>query len=186
MTRAVFWLDRDGTVVDDPGYLDDPARLVLLPGAARGVSRLNRLGTVVLVTNQSGIGRGYVSAATVDAIHRALVAELALEGGRLDGIEVCPHAPDAGCDCRKPAPGLVTRGRRALGPFDHEFVLGDKRADLELARAVGAISILVRTGEGRNTEHELVRTGELDGLCDHVFDDLDAAATWLATREDLQ
>lgn len=183
MTGTVFWLDRDGTVVDDPGYLADPAGLVLLPGAAGAVARLNRAGTVILVTNQSGIGRGYMSRADVDAVNAALVRELARAGARLDRVEVCPHAPDEACDCRKPRPGLVERGRAALGPFDREVVIGDKRADLELARATGCESVLVRTGEGQRTEQELRASGELERLCDLVCDDLAAAADRLAGGE---
>lgn len=176
MTRTVFWLDRDGTIVDDPGYLSDPRELVLLPGAAEAVAELNRIGTVVLVTNQSGIGRGYMSAEDVDAVHAALGAQLARAGARLDGIEVCPHSPDQGCDCRKPRPQLVVRAREALGPFDREILIGDKRADLELARATGSTAVLVRTGEGGATEAALIDAGELERWCDHVFDDLAAAA----------
>jgi len=84
MTRPVFWIDRDGTIVDDPGYLDDPAALVLLPGAAHAVARLNRLGELVLVTNQSGIGRGYTTREVVDAIHDELQRRLGEAGAHLE------------------------------------------------------------------------------------------------------
>jgi histidinol-phosphate phosphatase family protein len=173
-TRPIFWLDRDGTIVDDPGYLDDPGRLVLLAGAAQAVARLNRLGTVVLVTNQSGIGRGFMTRETVDRIHDALEEQLGASGARLDRIEVCPHAPAHGCDCRKPAPGLVLRARAVLGPGGTEYVIGDKPADVELARATGCVAVLVRTGEGAGTD---------GSLADHVAADLAGAVDWIEARE---
>lgn len=171
--RPVFWLDRDGTIVDDPGYLKDPSLLRLLPGAAAAVARLNALGTVVLVTNQSGIGRGYMSAADVEAVHAALGDALAAEGAHLDRIEICPHAPEEECSCRKPRAGMIQRARAELSPTGPEFVIGDKPADLELARATGCVSILVRTGEGRATESSGL------GLADHVAEDLSAAVDWV-------
>lgn len=181
MAGLVFWLDRDGTIVDDPGYLDDPAKLVLLPGAATAVARLNALGTVVLVTNQSGVGRGYMSAETVQAIHARLRQELADSGARLDRVEICPHTPDEGCDCRKPEPEMILRARRELPSASGEYVVGDKIADLKLARATGCIAILVRTGDGRDTEAGF--GGLPNPVCDHVADDLGAAVDWIESRE---
>lgn len=174
MSRPVFWLDRDGTIVDDPGYLDDPAALVLLPGAAEAVARLNRLGTVILVTNQSGIGRGYMTRQVVDAIHEELRRRLAEADAHLDGIELCPHHPDEGCDCRKPQPGMVLRARPGLGPHGNEYVIGDKEADVELAHAAGCIPVLVRTGEGAATD------GARAGF---VAADLASAVDWIESRE---
>jgi D-glycero-D-manno-heptose 1,7-bisphosphate phosphatase len=176
--RPVIWLDRDGTVVDDPGYLDDAARLVLLPGAAEAVRRLNQLGTVVLVTNQSGIGRGYMTRETVDEIHAELERRLSDFGAHLDGVEICPHRPDEECDCRKPRPGMVLRARAAIDARGTEYMIGDKAADLGLARATGCVAILVRTGEGRQTE-----LGLEPSAVDHVADDLAGAAEWIAARE---
>jgi histidinol-phosphate phosphatase family protein len=179
MSRPVFWIDRDGTILDDPGYLKDPGAVVLFPGVAEAVARLNAAGTVVLVTNQSGIGRGYMDRADVDAVHAVLAEHLAVAGGRLDRIEICPHTPDEQCGCRKPAPGMILRARFALGEFSAEYVIGDKLADLELARATGCVAILVRTGQGPETERELVQSDRVDELCDHVADDLTAAADWI-------
>jgi D-glycero-D-manno-heptose 1,7-bisphosphate phosphatase len=176
--RPIIWLDRDGTVVDDPGYLDDPGRLALLPGAAEGVRRLNEIGTVVLVTNQSGIGRGYMTRETVDEIHARLERRLSDSGAHLDAIEICPHRPDEQCDCRKPRPGMILRARAEFTARGAEYVVGDKAADVGLARAAGCVAILVRTGEGRETEPALD-----PGAVDHVADDLAAAAEWIASRE---
>jgi histidinol-phosphate phosphatase family protein len=179
MGAVVFWLDRDGTIVDDPGYLKDPGAVVLLPGAAEAVARLNRVGTVVLVTNQSGIGRGYMGRDDVDAVHTVVVERLGAAGAHLDHIEICPHAPDDHCSCRKPEPDMILRARAALGAFSVEYVIGDKVADLELARATGCHSILVRTGDGAETERALLESGRLGNLCDHVSDDLAAAVDWV-------
>ncbi len=185
MGTAVFWLDRDGTIVDDPGYLKDPGAVVLLPGAAEAVARLNQVGTVVLVTNQSGIGRGYMSRDDVDAIHAIVVERLEAVGAHFDRIEICPHAPDDQCSCRKPGPDMILRARAALGEFSIEYVIGDKVADLELARATGCYSILVRTGDGAATERTLMKSGHLGDLCDHVSDDLAAAVDWVLANGDL-
>ena len=174
MTRPVFWLDRDGTIVDDPGYLADPDALGLLPGAAAAVARLNGLGTVILVTNQSGIGRGYMTRDVVDAIHRELAKKLAAEGAHLDGIEICPHHPDEGCDCRKPKPGMVLRARPSLGAHGTEYVIGDKPADVELAHAAGCVPVLVRTGEGAETD---------GARAAFVGADLATAVDWIESRE---
>lgn len=179
MSTVVFWLDRDGTIVDDPGYLRDPGAVVLLPGAAEAVARLNQVGTVVLVTNQSGIGRGYMGRDDVDAVHAVVVERLGAAGAHLDRIEICPHTPDDHCTCRKPGPDMILRARSALGAFSAEYVIGDKLADLELARATGCHSILVRTGDGAATERKLMESGRLGDLCDHVSDDLSAAVDWV-------
>lgn len=144
MTFAVF-LDRDGTIVADKHYLADPAGLELLPNALEGLRELRALGArLVVVTNQSGVGRGYFPAETVDRMHERL-RELLAEGGvELDGLYVCPHAPDAGCDCRKPASGLFVQAAAELGlDLGESFVLGDKPADVEAGRRIGATPILI-------------------------------------------
>ncbi len=186
--RGVVWLDRDGTLVDDPGYLDDPAALRLIAGAAEAVARLNKAGlAVVLITNQSGIARGLMDRETVDRIHAALQAQLASVGGHLDGIYLCPHLPpelladgEEPCDCRKPEPGLVLRARREMALEGLPgVVVGDKEADIELARRVGCPSLLVLTGEGRRTwEHY---QGRSDGPS-HVSDDLAAGVDWIVAH----
>ena len=180
--RGVVWLDRDGTIVDDPGYLSDPDGLVLLPGAAEGVAALNRGGaTVVLVTNQSGIGRGLFTRQQLDAVHERLVQQLAAAGARLDDLRVCPHAPDPdgpGCSCRKPRPGLVLDARRELGieAGTPEVVVGDKAADVQLGARIGAPSVLVLTGEGARTLADLTDPPA------HVARDLGAAVPWILAQ----
>jgi histidinol-phosphate phosphatase family protein len=178
----VVWLDRDGTVLDDPGYLSDPAGLKFLPGAPEAIREWNGAGwTVVLVTNQSGIGRGLMQRSDVEAVHAELQRRLEERGAHLDHIEICPHAPSEGCDCRKPRPGMIERARARLAVPSAalQIVVGDKRADMELARAVGAHGVLVRTGEGASTEAAL-STEDLQP--EQVVDDLSAAARWSLDR----
>lgn len=151
---SVVVLDRDGVInVDRPDYVKTPAELEFIPGSLEAMARLTRAGhELVIATNQSGIGRGLYSAAAVDAIHRHLIREAARKGARISGIYVCPHAPLAGCDCRKPAPGLLRCIARDFGlPERNLIFIGDTAKDTEAARAVGARAILVRTGQGEQT-----------------------------------
>ena len=181
--RAVVWLDRDGTIVDDPGYLRDPGALRLLPGAGEAVSRLNAAGiTVVLVTNQSGIGRGLLTESDLRSVHAELQSRLASAGAHLDAIRHCPHLPDPllppgvrPCACRKPRPGMIEAARDGLGvpSGTPQFVVGDKPADVRLARAAGCRSVLVLTGEGRTTQRH--RNVEAD----HVALDIGVAVDWI-------
>jgi D-glycero-D-manno-heptose 1,7-bisphosphate phosphatase len=173
--RPFILLDRDGTLNVERDYLSDPDQLELLPGVPAALRRLRDLGFgLVVVTNQSGIGRGYFTSGTVDLIHDRLRCLLAAEGASLDGIYVCPHGPDDGCDCRKPLPGMVRQAAADWG-FDPKasIVIGDKDADIDLGRSVGARSILVRTGWGRDTERA--------GRCrpDAIVDDLPKAVDWI-------
>jgi len=146
-------LDRDGTLIEEVPYLADPWRVRLLPGAGQAVRLLRQMGLpMVLITNQSGIGRGYFELERLGEIHARLFALLAAEGATLDGVYCCPHRPEEGCPCRKPALGLLQQAARDLGlrPQD-AFVIGDKECDLELGRRAGATAILVETGWGRET-----------------------------------
>lgn len=147
-------LDRDGTINVEKEYLRSVEGLELLPNTAAGLRAMRELGLgLVVLTNQSGIGRGYFSAETVAGIHGALAGLLAAGGVSLDGIYVCPHGPEEGCACRKPAPGLAEQAARELGfRLADSFVIGDKAADIEMGRRVGATTILVRTGYGREVE----------------------------------
>lgn len=154
MNRAVF-LDRDGTVNEEVGYLRSLDLLKLIPGAAAAIGRLNRAGyKVVLVTNQSGVARGYFSESLVDAAHDLLAGMLKNEGAFFDSVYYCPHHPTAGnskhtvlCDCRKPATGLIDRAVKDLDiDRARSFVIGDKWSDVELGHRAGVRSILVRSG----------------------------------------
>ena len=149
-------LDRDGTLIVERHYLADPARVELLPGVAAGLHRLRAMGLgLAVVTNQSGIGRGYFDAACLERVHYSLQCLLEDEGVALDGIYFCPHVPAAGCGCRKPATGLVEQAAQELDfAPQHSFVFGDKVCDIELGRRVGATTFLVRTGYGVQVEAE--------------------------------
>jgi D-glycero-D-manno-heptose 1,7-bisphosphate phosphatase len=148
--RRFVLLDRDGTIIVERGYLSLPEQVELLPGAAEGLRLLRRLGLgLVVVSNQSAIGRGFFDESRLEAIHRRLRELLKAEGVELDAIYFCPHLPDAGCSCRKPETGLVQQAAREYD-FDpaQSFVIGDKECDIELGRRVGAVTILVQTGYG--------------------------------------
>jgi D-glycero-D-manno-heptose 1,7-bisphosphate phosphatase len=170
--RRFVLLDRDGTIIIEKEYLSSVEGLELLPNSVAGLAAMRGLGLgLVVLTNQSGIGRGYFSAETVAGIHRALAGLLAAGGVSLDGVYVCPHGPEDGCQCRKPAPGLAEQAARELGfRLADSFVIGDKAADIELGRRVGATTILVRTGYGRQVE------SDGGAGADYVADDLLDAA----------
>lgn len=141
----VVVLDRDGTLVIDRDYLDDPAGLEFAPGAADGLKWLfDRGHRLVVVTNQSGVGRGFFPLARLEAMNARLNAMVESIGARLEGIYFCPHAPEAGCGCRKPASDLMTRAATELG-FDpaRSVVIGDKLSDIEFGHRVGAMTILI-------------------------------------------
>lgn len=184
--RPAVFIDRDGTLTEEVGYVNHPSRLRLLPRSAAAVRRLNAAGiAVVVVTNQAGIARGYFSPDVLAAVNDALVGQLKDEGAHLDGVYVCPHHPTEGeppyrmaCECRKPKPGLLLRATADLGlDLTRSTLVGDKGSDLVAARAVGARAVLVLTGYGLG-EWEYRRRA-LPVPPDHVADDLLAAADWV-------
>jgi len=178
--RRFVVLDRDGTINVERGYLSSLDQVELLPGAACGLRAMRNLGLgLIVITNQSAVGRGYFHAARLEEIHARLRELLAGEGVTIDGIYVCPHTPEDGCSCRKPLPGLIELAAEELA-FDPTgcFVIGDKLSDIQLGSAVGATTLLVRTGYGAEaaTSREVV--------ADYVVDDLAAAAGVIASRLD--
>jgi D-glycero-D-manno-heptose 1,7-bisphosphate phosphatase len=183
LAPAVF-LDRDGTMIEDVGYLDSLSRIALYPWTVDAIRMLNRAAVpVVVVTNQSGIARGMFSEAFVGETHRNLDARLAAGGARVDAYYYCPHHPDGRidrytrrCDCRKPGRAMIDRAAadHGLDPA-RSFVVGDTWLDVQLGRAVGARAILVRTGAGAAAE-----THPPAGItADAVADNLAAAASWI-------
>jgi len=150
--RGAAFLDRDGTIVHDPGFLHDPAGVRLLPGAGEAIARLNRAGLlVVTVSNQSGIARGHYDAAAYHAVERRLDELLAAHDARLDAALFCPHFPPISgpCRCRKPGLQLFEQARDALGiDFGQSWWIGDRVSDVAPARVLGGRGILVLTGEG--------------------------------------
>jgi D-glycero-D-manno-heptose 1,7-bisphosphate phosphatase len=165
------FLDRDGTVSEEVGYLYSPSSYVVFPWTGPSVRRLNDAGfLVVLATNQSGVGRGYFSDDMVGRVHERLRNEIARAGGRLDAAYVCPHRPDEGCPCRKPHPGMLTRARDEMDiALEDSFMVGDRYTDVAAGKAAGTRTILVMTGDGR-IEHERHRDSEPQP--DHVADTL--------------
>ena len=180
---AVF-LDRDGTIIDDTGYLDRADDVVVYPWSADALRLLKRAGfAVVVITNQSGVARGLYAESAVHDVHAHLTAVLARGGAVVAGWYHCPHHVDAvdaayrlDCDCRKPKPGMLTRAAADLGlDLARSVVVGDRWSDVAAARAVGAAGVLVRTGVGARE----VRTPP-DGLAaDAIVPSLAEAAGWI-------
>ena len=166
-------LDRDGTLIRERFYLSDPDDVELLPGVVSGLRRLLRLELgLVILTNQSGIGRRFFDENRLKLIHDRLLGILRSSGIEVDGIYFCPHVPEAGCDCRKPNTGLLKLAAKDLG-FEPQasFVIGDKPCDIGLGRAVEATTFLVRTGYGSTF------AADPTVAADYIVDDLaDAAA----------
>ncbi|UDF30458.1 UNVERIFIED_ORG: HAD family hydrolase [Roseateles sp. XES5] len=169
MTKTIF-LDRDGTIIIDKGYLHDPLQVELEVGAAHGLMLMQQAGyRLVGVTNQSGVGRGYFSLAEAEACNRR-VDELLLEYGvEISAWFICPHAPDEACDCRKPLPGLVRQASEKFSiDYTSSFVIGDKDSDVLLAESSGMQGLLVLTGSGHSHADwaRATKTRSFDGLED--------------------
>jgi len=180
---AVF-LDRDGTLIEEVGYLDRIDRVALYPWSIDAVRALNRAGLrVVVVSNQSGVARGFFSEAVVEDVHRHIADLLEAGGARIDAYYYCPHHPDGKvtqyaqtCDCRKPGRGLVDRAVREfqIDPA-RSFVVGDRWLDVALARAVSAKGVLVRTGYGVSEESKPPENLTADAITDNLI----AAVAWI-------
>ncbi len=145
--RAVFF-DRDGTVVYDTGYLRSPSLIRFCPGAIRALYRLRRQGyALVLVSNQSGVGRGRISPADAQHVHDAIIKQLSKSKVKLDGAYYCFHAPKVNCDCRKPSPQLLLRAADDLNiDLKGSFMIGDRLSDVEAGKRAGCFTILLRNG----------------------------------------
>jgi D-glycero-D-manno-heptose 1,7-bisphosphate phosphatase len=188
LSRAVF-LDRDGTICEEVGHLEQEDELTLIEGSSRGIALLNEAGfKVIIVTNQSVIARGRITELKLWQIHLVLSEMLAADDARFDAIYYCPHHPKEGtgkylqsCECRKPRPGMFLQASRELEIDLHRsFIVGDKLSDLEAGRAAGCREILVRTGYGDQSEKML------DGLAsypDCIADNLLDASRWILEQE---
>ncbi|MBK7596044.1 MAG: HAD family hydrolase [Gemmatimonadetes bacterium] len=146
---AVF-LDRDGTLIEDPGHLADPAGVVLLPGVIDALHELTRLGYLrIIVTNQSGIGQGFFTEADFEAVQAELQRQLSAHGITIDAVYHCPHRREDDCDCRKPGTAMHRQAAQRFGiDLARSWCIGDRPGDLLPARALGAQAVLVRTGDG--------------------------------------
>ncbi|MBI3735252.1 HAD family hydrolase [Candidatus Sumerlaeota bacterium] len=185
LVPCVF-LDRDGTVTKEAGYVNHPDRIELIPGSAKAVAELNKAGVLAVVTtNQAGVARGYFTEAVLKLIHKRMEDLLRKEGAKLDAIYYCPHHRDSKFahyrndnGNRKPGIGMIHQACRAF-PIDlrHSYVIGDKISDIEMARRAGVKGIFVLSGYGLG-EFTYQRK---DWKCqpDHVAEDLRAAVKWI-------
>lgn len=179
MKKFAVFVDRDGTICFDKHYLADPSGLELIPTVAEGIKKLNEAGIpVIVITNQSGIGRGYFTEQQLEAIHDRLESLLAANGARVDDIFYCPHMPDSGCDCRKPRPGMLLQAQNEYGlDLGRSFVIGDRMLDVEMAHSVGAKAILVpEPGDQYQVEKEMKNSSEEP---DFIADSFVGAVEWL-------
>ena len=183
--RAVFF-DRDGTLNEEVGHMDQLGRFRLFPFAGRAVREVNEAGLLaIVVTNQSGVGRGMFPEELVQAVHERLERAMGSAGARLDGIYYCPHHPQAEieqyrveCACRKPAPGMMEQAAERFGiRLEESFVIGDRYVDVEMAHRTGAASVLVLTGFGREEwERERDRWPQQP---EHVAENVYDAVQWV-------
>jgi D-glycero-D-manno-heptose 1,7-bisphosphate phosphatase len=177
-SRAVF-LDRDGTIMEDSNYVGDVERVLVIPGAPEALKRLQEAGyKLFIITNQSGVGRGYFTHEAVEQIHAHLDEYFGRTGVRFDRYYVCPHHPEDNCDCRKPKPKFLLDAAREYG-LDRSccFMVGDRTSDIQAGVNAGVPTILVLTGVGRET------LAKREVKPDHVADDIGAAAAWILGRQ---
>lgn len=185
---AVF-LDRDGTINEQMGYINHISRFILLPGAATAIRSLNEQNIpVVVVTNQSGLARGYFPPALLDAVHAQMERELAAQNAHIDGLYICPHHPEAKeeqfrkiCTCRKPQTGLLEQAAAELElDLNQSFMVGDRWSDLKCGNRVGATSVLVLTGYGRGDLEYIGPEQEIQP--DKIAEDLSEAVNWIVEQ----
>lgn len=171
---AIF-LDRDGTILNEPGYLSDVRKMIFYPGVFDALARLQGVGyKLVVITNQSGVGRGYFTLGALKKINQRFVRIMSAHSVRIDGIYFCPHLPQAGCVCRKPKPTLAQRAARDLNlDLKHSFMIGDQVRDMRLAKNIGVPGLLVLTGSGRRSRAKASR------LSAKVTRSLSSAADWI-------
>lgn len=185
-SRPAVFIDRDGTLTDEVGYVNHPSRLRMLPRSPEAIRRLNEARIpAVVITNQAGVARGYFTEDLLRTVHAQLAARLAGEGARLDGIYACTHHPSEGeppyrqrCECRKPKPGLLLQAAADLDlDLTRSVMVGDRPSDMAVGRSVGARGVLVLTGYGRG-EWEYHRD-QFSPPPDHVAEDLLEAVEWV-------
>jgi histidinol-phosphate phosphatase family protein len=165
--RAVF-LDRDGTINVDTNYLRDPDEFQLIPGVGEAIKALNNAGwLVIVITDQSGIGRGWLTEETLNSIHQRMAEALAAHDAHVDAIYHCPHTPYDRCTCRKPSPEMVIRAARDHNiDLKSSWFVGDKARDVETGRRAGCRPALVLTGFGQG---ELASAGKPDVVAEDLY-----------------
>ena len=178
MRNIVVFLDRDGTIIEDKDFIKSPDEIEFIPGSIEAIKIFKKMGyIIVVISNQSGIGRGILTEKMVKEVNDSFVQQLRERGTPVDALYFCPHHPADNCDCRKPETGMI---RRAVTEHKLDLkeavVIGDKLSDIELGRRIGATSILVLTGYGTKEREKLQYTTLKP---DFVADDLLGAVNWL-------
>jgi len=186
MEKVAVFIDRDGTISEEVGYVNHISRFRVLPNTARAIKLFNDSGIfTVVATNQAGVARGYFEESMIGAVHEKLKSELSLAGARLDAIYYCPHHPSVGkppyksaCDCRKPKPGMILRARDEHEiDLSRSYMVGDKISDVEFGKNLGLKSVMVLTGYGIG-EYEHQRQ-DWKVTPDYLAKDLLDAAEWI-------
>jgi D-glycero-D-manno-heptose 1,7-bisphosphate phosphatase len=186
-SRWAVFVDRDGTVIEETGYLSDPDKVKVLHNASQALGRLNRMGVpVIVISNQSGVARGMFTVEDVERVNQRMRDLLATEGAFVDAIYFCTHHPDYDieCDCRKPRPGLLIAASNELGiSLSQSFMVGDKLIDIQAGKAAGTSSVFVRTGDG---EKELRKASAgIAVVADRICEDLSEAVEWILERKNI-
>ncbi len=167
---AVF-LDRDGTICEDFGYISDPKKVKLIDGSAHGIKLLKKMGyKIIIVTNQSGVGRGYFTLDEMFRVEDRLEELLREEGARIDGFYFCPHHPDENCKCRKPKTFLIEKAKEEHNiDLSHSFFIGDKMTDVLCGKRAGLRSILVLSGFGKKEAKKLIESEKPDFVAKNLL-----------------
>jgi len=181
MHKAVF-LDRDGTIVEDVGYLNHPKDIKFIPGSIEAIKALNKAGyKVVVITNQAGVARGLIREDLLQTIDKTIQKFILNGGAQIDGLYYCPHHPEHGvypykreCDCRKPNPGMLKKAQKDLDlDLSKSFMVGDKATDIEAGKSAGTKTVLVTTGKGAKEKDRL------QNQPDHIAANLKQAVSWI-------
>jgi len=179
MSSPAVFLDRDGTINEEMGYINHLSRFRIYSQAAAAIRRLNEAGLkVVVISNQSGVARGFFPAALLEEVNRRLTEILAAGGARLDGLYLCTHHPEEGCPCRKPKPELILQAARDLDlDLGRSYLVGDRYNDIQTAANAGVKGILVLTGYGRGEWKFIGDRAPVTPV--YVAQDLEDAAAWI-------
>lgn len=173
----LVFLDRDGTLIEEKNYLSKLEDVSFIAGSEAAVARLNRAGVkVVVISNQSGVGRGYFTEAFVQLTHESLRAHLTEHGAHIDAFYYCPHAPEVECECRKPKLGMLEQAARDFKMELRGVMIGDRVSDLQAGENAGLLRVLVKTGYGEQT----MAKGNF--RADYVAENLSAAVDWILER----
>ena len=190
MKKPAVFIDRDGTINEQLGYINHLSRFIILPGVSEAVRLLNKNNWwAIIVSNQGGVARGYYPMELVDEIHAFLKSSLKEQGAIIDGIFFCPHHPagvlpeySSECDCRKPETGLIDKAREAFDiDMSNSYVVGDRHVDIELASRLNLKGVLVKTGYGLGEMEYIIPEKQLKPH--HVAEDLLDAVKWILNKE---